>query len=138
MEAALDDLPGGSFGVLRFGGTAGVAIDLVAVNVENHHTATLIVSSPPIRPTQAVGIERLYGLLESLPPHCRPTLDPHDEPFPGVAVAGMRTAVALTLDPAANAGLIDWAILSLRDASAVLNEWLDDDEGDEWKRDRRR
>lgn len=40
MEAALDDLPGGSFGVLRYGGDAGVSIDLVAASVEGRHTAS--------------------------------------------------------------------------------------------------
>lgn len=135
MEMALDELPGGSFGVLRFGGDAGVSIDLIAVTTVGSPTASLIVSAPPMRPTEPVGIERLYDLLESLPPHVRPTLDPRAYPSPNVAIAGLRTVVALTLDPDTNAGLIEWAIGTLRDGHQAVADWLLSDGPDEWERD---
>lgn len=135
LEAALDELPGGAFGMLQYGGENGVAISLVAVSTEDTPTASLIVSSPPIAATEPVGIERLYDLLESLPPHCRPILDPRERPAPMVVVVGMRTLTALTLDPTTNAGLLEWAVCSLRDAHAALKEWQRGEDTSEWERD---
>ncbi len=49
-------------------------------------------------------------------------MDPHDELFPSVVIAGMRTAVALSLNPATNVRVIACENGTLRDGQEPVSD----------------